>query len=78
MGRVEGATELNGMSTQASTGSAPRVSLLLKANIRPGHVGQLTAKVGRIEDPGEWTEEKIIEKAKSLDTDKGAAGNFDD
>ncbi|MHA3021560.1 thiamine-binding protein [Mycobacterium sp. BMJ-28] len=27
-----------------------RVSLVLKADIRPGHVGQLTAKVQRIED----------------------------
>jgi uncharacterized protein (TIGR00106 family) len=30
--------------------AAPRVSLVLKADIRPGHVGQLTAKVQRIED----------------------------
>ncbi|TRW87851.1 thiamine-binding protein [Mycolicibacterium sp. 018/SC-01/001] len=29
---------------------APRVSLVLKADIRPGHTGQLTAKVARIED----------------------------
>lgn len=29
---------------------APRVSLVLKADIRPGHVGQLTAKVQRVED----------------------------
>src|SRR3954466_5549914 len=28
---------------------APRVSLVLKADIRPGHTGQLTAKVQRIE-----------------------------
>jgi uncharacterized protein (TIGR00106 family) len=28
---------------------APRVSLVLKADIRPGHTGQLTAKVERIE-----------------------------
>jgi len=32
----------------------------------------------QIEDPKEWTEEKIIERAKTLDVDKGAAGNFDD
>ena len=38
----------------------------------------LGAKVGRIEDPADWTDEKIVEKAKALDTDKGAAGNFDD
>ena len=29
---------------------SPRVSLVLKADIRPGHTGQLTAKVTRIED----------------------------
>jgi uncharacterized protein (TIGR00106 family) len=28
---------------------APRVSLVLKADIRPGHTGQLQAKVARIE-----------------------------
>ncbi|RCK70312.1 MULTISPECIES: thiamine-binding protein [Desertihabitans] len=29
---------------------SPRVSLVLKADIRPGHTGQLTAKVQRVED----------------------------
>ena len=29
--------------------ASPRVSLVLKADIRPGHTGQLTAKVERIE-----------------------------
>ncbi|MCG7594062.1 thiamine-binding protein [Mycobacterium sp. PSTR-4-N] len=29
---------------------SPRVSLVLKADIRPGYTGQLTAKVQRIED----------------------------
>jgi uncharacterized protein (TIGR00106 family) len=29
--------------------TAPRVSLVLKADIRPGYTGQLTAKVARIE-----------------------------
>ena len=38
----------------------------------------LGPKVGRLEDPADWTAEKIVEKAKSLDTDKGGAGNFDD
>jgi len=38
----------------------------------------LKPKVGRLEDPDEWTEAKIIEKAKTLDGDKGAAGQFDD
>ncbi len=38
----------------------------------------LKPKSGRLEDPAEWTDAKIVERAKSLDTDKGAAGNFDD
>lgn len=29
--------------------SAPRVSLVIKADIRPGHTGQLSAKVDRVE-----------------------------
>ncbi len=35
-------------------------------------------KVGRIEDPAEWTEEKIRARGAALNTDKGPAGNFDD
>ncbi|MBT0662870.1 class II fructose-bisphosphate aldolase [Geobacter pelophilus] len=35
-------------------------------------------KGSRIENPAEWTEAKIVEKAKSISSDKGAAGNFDD
>jgi fructose-bisphosphate aldolase class II len=38
----------------------------------------LGAEAVRIEDPGEWTDAKIVERAKSLSTDKGAKGNFDD
>jgi uncharacterized protein (TIGR00106 family) len=30
--------------------SSPRVGLVLKADIRPGHTGQLTAKVERVEE----------------------------
>ncbi|MBM9465327.1 thiamine-binding protein [Aeromicrobium sp. YIM 150415] len=33
----------------ALTAQHPRVSLVLKADIRPGHDGQLTAKVDRLE-----------------------------
>ncbi len=32
----------------------------------------------RIEDPAEWTREKIIERAGSIASDKGEAGDFDD
>lgn len=38
----------------------------------------LGAKVERIEDPANWTEAKIIERAASLETDKGPQGDFDD
>ncbi|GGP46565.1 MTH1187 family thiamine-binding protein [Saccharothrix coeruleofusca] len=36
-------------ATEAVQATAPRVSLVLKADIRPGHTGQLTAKVERVE-----------------------------
>jgi fructose-bisphosphate aldolase class II len=35
-------------------------------------------KAERIEDPVEWTREKVIERAKLIDSDKGLGGNFDD
>jgi uncharacterized protein (TIGR00106 family) len=36
-------------AVEAVAARAPRVSLVLKADIRPGYTGQLTAKVERIE-----------------------------
>jgi fructose/tagatose bisphosphate aldolase len=38
----------------------------------------LGSKGQQLENPQEWTEELIVERAKSLDVNKGAAGNFDD
>lgn len=38
----------------------------------------LGAKADVIEDIKEWSEEKIRERAKTLDVDKGAKGDFDD
>jgi len=38
----------------------------------------LGAKVSRIEDPAEWTEEKIHERAKTLSGVRGPEGVFDD
>jgi len=38
----------------------------------------LGPKASRIEDPAAWTEEKILERAKHLEPDKGPKGNFDD
>lgn len=37
-------------AVDAVAAASPRVSLLLKADIRPGHSDQLTAKVRRIDD----------------------------
>lgn len=37
-------------ATEAIAANAPRVSLVLKADIRPGHTDMLHAKVQRIED----------------------------
>lgn len=35
-------------------------------------------KVNRIEDPAQWTEEKIIERGATIVSDKGPEGDFDD
>ncbi|MBU0986287.1 MAG: ketose-bisphosphate aldolase, partial [Proteobacteria bacterium] len=35
-------------------------------------------KASRIEDPDEWTSEKIVRRAATIDSDKGPKGNFDD
>jgi uncharacterized protein YqgV (UPF0045/DUF77 family) len=37
-------------AVEAVAARAPRVSLVLKADIRPGHDGQLHAKVERVEE----------------------------
>lgn len=37
-------------AVEAAGEGAPRVSLVLKADIRPGHTGQLAAKVKRVEE----------------------------
>ncbi|MBW2368991.1 MAG: class II fructose-bisphosphate aldolase [Deltaproteobacteria bacterium] len=36
------------------------------------------SKATRIEDPAAWTPEKIIQRAKTIDSDKGPEGDFDD
>jgi fructose-bisphosphate aldolase class II len=38
----------------------------------------LGPKAARIEDPADWTDAKIAERAKTLGSDKGAKGDFDD
>jgi uncharacterized protein YqgV (UPF0045/DUF77 family) len=37
-------------ATVAAGENSSRVSLVLKADIRPGHTGELTAKVARVEE----------------------------
>ncbi|RRO12598.1 MTH1187 family thiamine-binding protein [Saccharopolyspora rhizosphaerae] len=37
-------------ATEAVSSRSPRTSLVLKADIRPGHTGQLRAKVERVEE----------------------------
>ncbi len=49
------------------------IEAILKAN--SADVG---AKGSRIEDPVEWTDTKIVEKAKQITSDKGPEGNFED
>jgi fructose-bisphosphate aldolase, class II len=49
------------------------IDAILKAGSHdPGHKAQ------RIENPRDWTPEKIVERAKGLNTNKGPAGNFED
>ena len=36
------------------------------------------AKSSRIEDPAAWSDEKIVERAKTISSDKGPEGNFED
>ncbi|MBU0765642.1 MAG: class II fructose-bisphosphate aldolase [Bacteroidetes bacterium] len=57
-----------------ATDSAPVVlgKILEKGSYDPG------PKAARIENPADWTTEKITERAKSIDSNKGQEGNFDD
>ncbi len=52
-------------------------SLAIDALLKAGshYVG---AKGSRIEEPAEWTDTKIAEKAKLITSDKGPEGNFED
>lgn len=51
--------------------------LAVEAILKAGSY-DLGPKARRIEDPAEWTGDKLVEKAKLLNADKGAKGNFDD
>jgi fructose-bisphosphate aldolase, class II len=51
--------------------------LAIEAILKAGSY-DLGPKVARMENPAEWTESKLAEKASRLGSDKGAAGKFDD
>jgi fructose/tagatose bisphosphate aldolase len=51
--------------------------LAIEAILKAGSY-DLGPKAARIEDPAEWTEDKIRERAASLNADKGSTGDFDD
>ena len=57
-----------------AAGTAP---LAMEALLAAGS-HDLGPKAGVIENPAEWTREKILERAKSLSRDKGPEGDFDD
>jgi fructose-bisphosphate aldolase class II len=52
-------------------------ALAIEAILKAGSY-DLGPKVSRIEDPGEWTESKITEKAAHLNAGKGPTGKYDD
>ena len=52
-------------------------SLAIEAIIGAGSY-DLGPKVGRMEDPAEWTEAKIRERAAKISSDKGPEGDFED
>ena len=51
--------------------------LAIEAILRAGSF-DVGPKAGRIDDPAEWTDEKIRERAGKISSDKGPEGNFDD
>ncbi len=63
---------LTSVFNAADTAPLAIEEILKRGSFDPGH------KVERLEDPAAWTTENIIEKAKTLDGDKGPAGDFDD
>ena len=65
----------NLLSTVFNAGdTAPLVidDIMSTSSFNPGPQTQ------RIEDPAQWTPDKIREKASEFDTDKGPEGDFDD
>ncbi len=57
--------------------AADTAPLAIEAILKAGSY-DLGPKASRIEDPADWTPEKIAERAKTVAGDKGPAGNFED
>ena len=57
--------------------SQDTAQLAIQAILKAGSY-DVGAKIGRIEDPAQWTEGKIVERAATIGGDKGPSGNFDD
>ncbi len=58
-------------------GASDTAPLAVEAILQAGS-HDLGPKASRIEDPAEWTKEKIVARAATLTSDKGPAGDFDD
>lgn len=63
---------LTNVFNAGGTGSIGKEILLKADSFDIGSKGK------QIEDPADWTTEKIIERARTLDVDKGPEGDFDD
>ncbi len=58
--------------------NAAGTATLAKEAILAAGSHDLGAKGRPVEDPAAWTREKIVERAKTLNSDKGPEGDFDD
>lgn len=76
--RMAGAVEdfvyniLTKVFNAAGTASLAKEAILKAGSYDPG------PKAARIENPAEWTREEIVKRAKTLTSDKGPQGNFED
>jgi fructose-bisphosphate aldolase class II len=57
--------------------AADSASLAIEAILKTGSYDP-GPKVGRIENPDDWTPAKIVERAGHISSDKGSSGHFDD
>jgi len=63
---------LKNVFNAGDTASLAMDAILSAGSFDPG------PKVGRIEDPDQWTRTRVSERAKALNGEKGPTGNFDD